>query len=163
MGTHSQSGHTGEMKGLWLLLVLVAAAKAERIFIGDQVIRVHVQSEEQIQLLQALETEEEWELDFWLHPVNTELPVDIRVPRSSLSAVKDYLNVHNVPFSVMINNLQEHLDEERAEIEEPDKGAQHQELQLWSLSSSGDNLQLDGHPGGSVPQTGHKRGNRQNL
>merc|ERR1712002_418611 len=114
---HSQSGHTGEMKGLWLLLVLVAAAKAERIFIGDQVIRVHVQSEEQIQLLQALETEEEWELDFWLHPVNTELPVDIRVPRSSLSAVKDYLNVHNIPFSVMINNLQEHLDEEKAEME----------------------------------------------
>ncbi|XP_023130020.2 carboxypeptidase A1-like [Amphiprion ocellaris] len=105
------------MKGLWLLLVLVAAAKAERIFIGDQVIRVDVQSEEQIQLLQALETSQEWELDFWLHPVSTELPVDIRVPRSSLSSVKDYLQAHSIPFSVMIDNLQELLDEEKAEME----------------------------------------------
>uniref|UniRef100_A0AAT9KIP0 Carboxypeptidase A1 n=1 Tax=Amphiprion clarkii TaxID=80970 RepID=A0AAT9KIP0_AMPCL len=105
------------MKGLWLLLVLVAAAKAERVFIGDQVIRVDVQSEEQIQLLQALETAQEWELDYWLHPVSTELPVDIRVPRSSLSSVKDYLQAHSIPFSVMIDNLQALLDEEKAEME----------------------------------------------
>uniref|UniRef100_A0A3Q1CK92 Peptidase M14 domain-containing protein n=1 Tax=Amphiprion ocellaris TaxID=80972 RepID=A0A3Q1CK92_AMPOC len=83
----------------------------------DQVIRVDVQSEEQIQLLQALETSQEWELDFWLHPVSTELPVDIRVPRSSLSSVKDYLQAHSIPFSVMIDNLQELLDEEKAEME----------------------------------------------
>nr|UYZ39184.1 carboxypeptidase A2-like [Pampus argenteus] len=105
------------MNRLWLLLVLVAAAKAERVFTGDQVIRVNVESEEQIQRLQALETEEEWELDFWLHPVSTELPVDIRVPSSSLSAVKEYLHAHNIRFSIMINDLQEHLDEEKAEME----------------------------------------------
>ncbi|XP_029909771.1 carboxypeptidase A4 [Myripristis murdjan] len=106
------------MKGFWLLLVLVAAAQAEKVFIGDQVIRINVESEEQIQLLQALEREQDWELDFWLHPVSTELPVDIRVPYSSLSAVKDYLSAHNIPFSVMINNLQELLDEEKSEMEE---------------------------------------------
>ncbi|XP_044048349.1 carboxypeptidase A4 [Siniperca chuatsi] len=104
------------MRGLWLLLVLVAAAKAERVFTGDQVIRVNVQSEEQIQLLQALESQQEWELDFWLHAVSTELPVDIRVPRSSLSSVTVYLRAHNIPYSVVINNLQELLDEEKAEM-----------------------------------------------
>ncbi|KAG7221094.1 hypothetical protein INR49_017535, partial [Caranx melampygus] len=82
------------------------------------VVRVNVQSEEEIQLLQALETQEEWELDFWLHPVSTELPVDIRVPRSSLSSVKEYLSAHNIPFTVMIDNLQEVLDAEKAEMEE---------------------------------------------
>uniref|UniRef100_A0A3B5A909 Carboxypeptidase A2-like n=1 Tax=Stegastes partitus TaxID=144197 RepID=A0A3B5A909_9TELE len=106
------------MKGLWLLMVLVAAAKAERVFTGDQVIRVNVQSEEQIKLLQALEAAEEQELDFWLHPVSTELPVDIRVPRSSLSSVKEYLDAHGIPFSVMINNVQELLNEEKAAMEE---------------------------------------------
>ncbi|XP_018528105.1 carboxypeptidase A2 [Lates calcarifer] len=106
------------MRGLWLLLVFVAAAKAEKVFIGDQVIRVNVQSEEEIQLLRALETQEEWELDFWLHPVSTELPIDIRVPRSSLSSVKEYLDSHNIPFSIMIDNLQEVLDQEKAEMEE---------------------------------------------
>lgn len=106
------------MRGLCLLLVLVAAANAERVFIGDQVIRVNVQSEEQIQLLQALETQEEWELDFWLHPVSTELPVDIRVPLSSMSSVTEYLDAHSIPYSVIINNLQELLDEEKAEMVE---------------------------------------------
>ncbi|XP_049929797.1 carboxypeptidase A4 [Epinephelus moara] len=104
------------MRGLWLLLVLVAAATAERVFIGDQVIRVNAETEEQIQLLQALETQLEGELDFWLHPVSTELPVDIRVPRSSFSFVTEYLNAHNIPYSVLINNLQELLDEEKAEM-----------------------------------------------
>ncbi|XP_071781621.2 carboxypeptidase A4 [Centroberyx gerrardi] len=106
------------MRGFWLLFVLLAAAHADRLFIGDQVIRVNVESEEQIQLLQALEKEQDWELDFWLHPVSTELPVDLRVPYSSLSAVKHYLRAHNIPFSVLINNLQELLDEEKAEMEE---------------------------------------------
>nr|ACQ58136.1 Carboxypeptidase A2 precursor [Anoplopoma fimbria] len=106
------------MRGLWLLLVLVAAANAERLFVGEQVLRVNVESEEQMQLLQALETQEEWELDFWLHPVSTELPVDIRVPRSSVSAVTEFLSAHGIPYSVIINNLQELLDEEKAEMME---------------------------------------------
>uniref|UniRef100_A0A8C8GFZ7 Peptidase M14 domain-containing protein n=1 Tax=Oncorhynchus tshawytscha TaxID=74940 RepID=A0A8C8GFZ7_ONCTS len=72
----------------------------------DQVIRVNVESEEQILLLRALEQDTYWDLDFWLHPVNTEVPVDIRVPSSSLYAVKDYLRAHNIQFSVMISNLQ---------------------------------------------------------
>ncbi|XP_061896678.1 carboxypeptidase A4 [Entelurus aequoreus] len=104
------------MRGLWMLMVLVAAARAERVFVGDQVIRVNVQSGEQIQLLQALG--EEQELDFWLHPVSTELPVDIRVPRSSLSAVREYLDAHGILFTVMIDNLQDLLDAEKAEMEE---------------------------------------------
>lgn len=29
-----QSGHADEMRGLWLLLVLVAAANAEKVFTG---------------------------------------------------------------------------------------------------------------------------------
>ncbi|KAM9570674.1 carboxypeptidase A2-like isoform 1-T1 [Salvelinus alpinus] len=108
---------TGRMKVL-VLFALLAAANCEKVFIGDQVIRVNVESEEQILLLRALEQDTYWDLDFWLHPVNTEVPVDIRVPYSSLYAVKDYLRAHNIQFSVMISNLQELLDEEKAEMEE---------------------------------------------
>ncbi|KAL6106296.1 cpa4 [Pungitius sinensis] len=106
------------MTGVWLLLALVAAANGERLFIGDQVIRVNVQSKEQIQLLQALETQQDLELDFWLHPVSTELPVDIRVPRSSVSSVTELLSAHSVPYSVIIHDLQDLLDEEKAEMVE---------------------------------------------
>uniref|UniRef100_A0A4W5RPE0 Carboxypeptidase A2 n=1 Tax=Hucho hucho TaxID=62062 RepID=A0A4W5RPE0_9TELE len=108
---------TGRMKVL-VLFALLAAANCEKVFIGDQVIRVNVESEEQILLLRALEQDTYWDLDFWLHPVNTEVPVDIRVPYYSLYAVKDYLRAHNIQFSVMISNLQELLDEEKEEMEE---------------------------------------------
>ncbi|XP_068579908.1 carboxypeptidase A4 [Cebidichthys violaceus] len=114
----SRSGPPDDMRGLWLLLGLVAAANAERLFTGDQVIRVSVQSDEQMQVLQALENQQEWELDFWLHPVSAELPVDIRVPRSSVSPVTEYLAARGIPYSVVIDNLQELLDEEKAEMEE---------------------------------------------
>ncbi|KAK5866915.1 hypothetical protein PBY51_011449 [Eleginops maclovinus] len=106
------------MVGVWLLTLLLAAAHAERLFIGDQVLRINVESEEQIKLLQDLETREELELDFWLHPVSTELPVDLRVPRASVSSVTEFLNANNIAFSVLISNLQERLDEEKSEMME---------------------------------------------
>ncbi|KAJ4937922.1 hypothetical protein JOQ06_002551 [Pogonophryne albipinna] len=106
------------MRGFWLLTLLLAASHAERLFIGDQVIRINVESEEQIKLLQALETREELELDFWLSPVSMELPVDIRVPSSSLSSVSEILSANNIAYSILINDLQERLDEEKFEMME---------------------------------------------
>ncbi|KAI9547556.1 carbamoyl-phosphate synthase (glutamine-hydrolyzing) cpa2 [Dissostichus eleginoides] len=106
------------MRGFWLLTLLLAASHAERLFIGDQVIRINAESEEQIKLLQALETREELELDFWLSPVSMELPVDIRVPSSSLSSVSEILSANNIAYSVLINDLQERLDEEKFEMME---------------------------------------------
>ncbi|KAM6973343.1 carboxypeptidase A2-like [Aplochiton taeniatus] len=106
------------MKGLALFVALLVVVHCEKVFIGDQVIRVNVESEEHIHLLRALEREQDWELDFWLQPVSTDFPVDIHVPYSSLYAVKDYLRAHNVPYSVMIKNLQELVDEEKAQMEE---------------------------------------------
>uniref|UniRef100_A0A672ZTA9 Carboxypeptidase A2-like n=1 Tax=Sphaeramia orbicularis TaxID=375764 RepID=A0A672ZTA9_9TELE len=81
----------------------------------DQVIRVNVQTEDQIRVLQDLEADQE-QLDFWLHPVSTELPIDIRVPSSILSSVKSYLQTHSISFSVIIDDLQELLDKENAEM-----------------------------------------------
>ncbi|CAJ1056141.1 carboxypeptidase A4 [Xyrichtys novacula] len=106
------------MRGLWLLLVLVAAAKADvRVFSGDQVIRVNAETEDQLQLLQALEAREEWEVDFWLDPVSTDLPIDIRVPYDSQTAVMEYLNANSIRYSVLISDLQELLDEEKVEMQ----------------------------------------------
>uniref|UniRef100_A0A4W4H0D3 Peptidase M14 domain-containing protein n=1 Tax=Electrophorus electricus TaxID=8005 RepID=A0A4W4H0D3_ELEEL len=72
----------------------------------DQVLRINVESEEHIHLLKELEDDQRWELDFWTHPVSTELPIDIHVPYSSLHVTKDFLQDNKIPFSVMINNLQ---------------------------------------------------------
>uniref|UniRef100_A0AAY4CB56 Peptidase M14 domain-containing protein n=1 Tax=Denticeps clupeoides TaxID=299321 RepID=A0AAY4CB56_9TELE len=57
------------------------------------------------------------QLDFWIHPVSVDLPVDIHVPSVHLQKVKIFLQEHNIPFSVMINNLQVLLEDEQAEME----------------------------------------------
>ncbi|CAL8260346.1 unnamed protein product [Merluccius merluccius] len=106
------------MKVLALLLALAASALGKTLFNGDQVLRIHVEAEEQVQLLQALENEQVWEVDFWLHPVAVGRPVEVRVGSASLSGVKDYLQTNNIRFHVMIHNLQELLDEQEAEMKE---------------------------------------------
>jgi len=106
------------MKVFALLLLLSVSALGRRVFNGDQVLRVHLEAEEQVQLLQALENEQGWEVDFWLHPVSVGRPVEVRVGQASLSGVKDYLQAHGIRFYVMINDLQELLDEQEAEMKE---------------------------------------------
>uniref|UniRef100_A0A8B9KXX7 Carboxypeptidase A2 n=1 Tax=Astyanax mexicanus TaxID=7994 RepID=A0A8B9KXX7_ASTMX len=94
------------MKLYLAVFALLVAAQCHKLFIGDQVLRINAESEEQIQLLKELEDDEGWELDFWTYPVSTDLPVDIHVPSASLHAAKSFLHLHNISFTVMINNVQ---------------------------------------------------------
>ncbi|KAG9271968.1 carboxypeptidase A1 [Astyanax mexicanus] len=105
------------MKLYLAVFALLVAAQCHKLFIGDQVLRINAESEEQIQLLKELEDDEGWELDFWTYPVSTDLPVDIHVPSASLHAAKSFLHLHNISFTVMINNVQELLDEEQESME----------------------------------------------
>ncbi|KAK1169135.1 carboxypeptidase A1-like isoform X1 [Acipenser oxyrinchus oxyrinchus] len=83
----------------------------------DQVLRIKAENAEQISILQSLETQEHLQLDFWLHPANPELPVDIRVPFSNVQAVKVLLESNNIQYSVLIDDVQAVLDEEQQELE----------------------------------------------
>lgn len=98
------------------VFALLAAVHCEEIFNGDQVLRIHVESEDHIEALKELEEDVDLGLDFWTHGFSSERPVDIRVPYASLYAVKDFLREKNILFTVMINNVQELLDRERAEM-----------------------------------------------
>ncbi|NXE42858.1 CBPA5 Carboxypeptidase, partial [Ptilorrhoa leucosticta] len=79
----------------------------------DQVLRVTARNEEQIALLGVLGEQEEPQVDFWRHPVSPSHPVDLRVPFPGLQAVKNFLDSHNFSYSVMIEDVQELLDEEK--------------------------------------------------
>ncbi|ROL51620.1 Structural maintenance of chromosomes protein 1B [Anabarilius grahami] len=88
------------------VFALLAAVHCEELFNGDQVLRVHPESEDQIQALKELEEDVDSRQDFWTHGFSIERPVDIRVPHDSLYAFKDFLMENNIPFTVMINNVQ---------------------------------------------------------
>ncbi|NXM52662.1 CBPA5 Carboxypeptidase, partial [Illadopsis cleaveri] len=79
----------------------------------DQVLRIMARSEEQITMLRVLGEQEELQVDFWRHPNTPGHPVDLRVSFSSLQGIKKLLDFHNFSYSIMIEDLQELLDEEK--------------------------------------------------
>ncbi|XP_026802200.2 carboxypeptidase A1 [Pangasianodon hypophthalmus] len=99
------------------LFTVFVAAYCQKVFTGDQVLRVNAKSEEQIQLLKVLENREVLQLDFWTHPVSTDLPVDIHVPYASLYPVQKFLQDNEIPFHVMIKDLQELMDKEQEDVQ----------------------------------------------
>ncbi|NXX97905.1 CBPA1 Carboxypeptidase, partial [Centropus bengalensis] len=101
------------MKILLVFAALVAAAGSEQLFVGDQVLRVVASDEEQIALLKMLGDRTELQVDFWRDPTIPGHPADLRVPFSSLQAVKIFLESHGIPYSIMIEDVQELLDEEK--------------------------------------------------
>ncbi|XP_027764410.1 carboxypeptidase A1-like [Empidonax traillii] len=101
------------MRVLLVLAALVGAAGAERRFRGDQVLRITARDEEQLALLKVLGEQDELQVDFWRHPSLPHHPTDLRVPFPSLQAVKGFLESHSFSYSVMIEDVQELLDEER--------------------------------------------------
>ncbi|XP_035282861.1 carboxypeptidase A2-like [Anguilla anguilla] len=105
------------MKGILVFFAFLVAGNCRQLFVGDQVLRVAVETEDQLRLLASLEEDEILQLDFWLHPVSSDLPVDIRVPFASLQTVKVFLESNDIPYTVMIKDVQDLLDEEEAEME----------------------------------------------
>ncbi|NXF72959.1 CBPA5 Carboxypeptidase, partial [Sclerurus mexicanus] len=79
----------------------------------DQVLRITAGNEEQLALLRVLGEQEELQVDFWRHPTSPEHPVDVRVPFPSLQAAKAFLDSHGLSYTVMIEDVQELLDEEK--------------------------------------------------
>ncbi|NXP42275.1 CBPA5 Carboxypeptidase, partial [Leiothrix lutea] len=79
----------------------------------DQVLRVVARNQEQIAVLGVLEEQEELQVDFWRHPNTPGHPVDLRVPFPSLQGIKKLLDFHNFSYTIMIEDLQELLDEEK--------------------------------------------------
>uniref|UniRef100_A0A8C5JPJ4 Carboxypeptidase A1 n=1 Tax=Junco hyemalis TaxID=40217 RepID=A0A8C5JPJ4_JUNHY len=101
------------METLLVFLALLGVSSTEQLFVGDQVLRVTASKEEHITLLGVLGEREELQVDFWRHPNSLGHPVDLRVPFPSLQGVKKFLDFHNFSYSIMIEDVQELLDEEK--------------------------------------------------
>ncbi|XP_025946893.1 carboxypeptidase A1-like [Apteryx rowi] len=103
------------MRGLVLLAALVAAAAGAETFVGHQVLRVLPGSAAELRSLRELQELEHLQLDFWLAPRGPGAPVDVRVPFASLQPVKAHLEARGVPYSVMIEDVQALVDQERTQ------------------------------------------------
>uniref|UniRef100_W5NF05 Carboxypeptidase A1 n=1 Tax=Lepisosteus oculatus TaxID=7918 RepID=W5NF05_LEPOC len=105
------------MKGLLLLAALFVAVFSQKLFVGDQVLRVTAKDEDQITLLQELSDLEDLQLEFWKEPRHPDLPIDVHVPFASLQAVKVFLESNSISYTVMVKDLQQALlDEEQHQM-----------------------------------------------
>uniref|UniRef100_A0A3P8Y524 Carboxypeptidase A1 n=1 Tax=Esox lucius TaxID=8010 RepID=A0A3P8Y524_ESOLU len=100
------------MKQLIVLTALFVVVIGKETFKGHQVLRITGRDEVQHTRLQELTDMGHLQLDVWKKPIDLSTPVDIRVPSNSLQTVKALLEDADIPYSVMIKDLQAVLDQE---------------------------------------------------
>ncbi|XP_059112529.1 carboxypeptidase A1 [Peromyscus eremicus] len=101
---------------LLILSVLLEAVFGNENFVGHQVLRISAADEAQVQKVKELEDLEHLQLDFWRDPVRPGIPIDVRVPFSSIQSVKVFLESHGINYEIMIEDIQTLLDEEQKQM-----------------------------------------------
>ncbi|KAK2489232.1 hypothetical protein MC885_019528 [Smutsia gigantea] len=104
------------MQGLLFLSVLLGTVLGKENFVGHQVLQISAADEAQVQKVKQLEELEHLQLDFWRGPAQPGSPIDVRVPFTSLQAVKIFLEAHGIRYRTLIENVQALLDEEQEQM-----------------------------------------------
>ncbi|CAM5083825.1 unnamed protein product [Natator depressus] len=105
-----------KMKALLVFAALLAAAFSKETFVGNQVLRIFVANEADVEKVKELEELQELQLDFWRGPGGQDVPTDVRVPFASLQAVKIFLESNGIRYSILIDDLQTLVDEEQTQM-----------------------------------------------
>uniref|UniRef100_A0A8U7M8G6 Peptidase M14 domain-containing protein n=1 Tax=Corvus moneduloides TaxID=1196302 RepID=A0A8U7M8G6_CORMO len=106
------------MKLILIFSALIGASLCLETFVGHQVLRIKTKNEEEVKQLQLLESLEHLELDFWINPSATAVPVDVRIPAVSVQSVKAFLESQGIEYSILIEDLQDVLDKEKQDMAE---------------------------------------------
>ncbi|CAL8358892.1 unnamed protein product [Lota lota] len=122
------------MKVLLVFAALSVAVLAKDTFKGHQVLRISAKDELQLSILQDMEALEHLQLDIWMGASDVSIPVDIRVPFFSLTAVKVHLDNHEIEYSVMIEDLQIALDEEAEEMDSATRAVEPRNTDTFDYS-----------------------------
>ncbi|NXI58951.1 CBPA2 Carboxypeptidase, partial [Chloroceryle aenea] len=107
---------TSNMKLIVIFSALFGASLCLETFVGHQVLRIQTKNEDEVKKLQLLESLEHLKLDFWINPSAPALPVDVRIPANNVQAVKAFLESYGIEYSILIEDLQALLDEEKQDM-----------------------------------------------
>ncbi|XP_074127243.1 carboxypeptidase A1-like [Sminthopsis crassicaudata] len=104
------------MKGLLILSAVLLAVFAKEDFSGHQVLRISPADEAQVKKVKDLEDLDHLQLDFWRDPSFPSSPIDVRVPFPSVQSVKAFLELNDIKYSIMIDDLQPLLQSEQQQM-----------------------------------------------
>ncbi|XP_053318054.1 carboxypeptidase A1-like [Spea bombifrons] len=120
------------MRILLVLSILLVPAWNQNLYVGDQVLRVYARDNVQLELLRQLVATEHLQIDIWRSPTKLGLSMDVSVPFTSLQGAKVFLESNNIPYSIMIEDVQALLDQEQQDM----KASRLQERRTNSFSYS---------------------------
>ncbi|XP_003475243.1 carboxypeptidase A2 [Cavia porcellus] len=104
------------MRLILLFGALFGHIYCRQTFVGDQVLEVIPDNEEQVKTLVELEDEEDLQLDFWKSPTTPGVSAHVRVPFDRVQTVKVFLESQGIAYSTMIEDVQVLLDQENEEM-----------------------------------------------
>lgn len=90
------------MRVLWIVLLFALAANAEKL---GRVLRATPANEAQLNFLTILSHDDQLNLDFWTHPSNVNIPVDIRVEDKKYNQVAKLLHSEGIVFTIHIPDV----------------------------------------------------------
>lgn len=102
------------------VLILQVFASEKHQFYGYKVIRIVPKDVESIELLINLEKSVHY--NFWSEIKNVNHSVDVMVPPYKIQELEDLLRQSNVDYSVFISNVQELIDNQKAETRDKNFG-----------------------------------------
>ncbi|KAM8973237.1 carboxypeptidase A1-like [Pelodytes ibericus] len=104
------------MKLLLVFSTLLVSTWSQKLFVGDQVLRIHARDDTQLELLRQLMAIKHLQIDVWRGPTKPHIPVDLRIAFDDLQSVKVFLESNDIPYSIMIKDVQALLDKEQREM-----------------------------------------------
>ncbi|XP_075413845.1 carboxypeptidase A2 [Tenrec ecaudatus] len=104
------------MRLILIFGALLGHIYCQETFVGHQVLEITPRDEEQVTTLGELEAEEDLQLDFWRPPTAPGAAAHVRVPHDSVQAVKVFLESQGIAYSIMIQDVQVLLDQEKEEM-----------------------------------------------
>lgn len=100
----------------FVLISIIVWSEANRPYVGDKLIRLEPQNEEQVQYLRDLE--ENNSLDFWTDAVGAKKSVELHLQKDEFDQYIAEFKARSIPYSVLVNDLQTVIDDEKRTLEE---------------------------------------------
>ena len=104
------------MNRLIFFISLVVWIQAEQLYLNDKLVRVTPAHHGHMNYLLGLDANSS--LDFWTDAVAPHKPIDIHIPAAEFETYVSQFDQFDLPYKVLINDLQKVIDDEKQQIEQ---------------------------------------------
>lgn len=98
----------------FVVVFVLGWSQAERLYVGDKLVRLEPLTEAHMGYLRALE--ENSTLDFWTDVVVPNEPIDVHIQNSEFDRYVSQFKQFSLPYRVLLDDIQEVIDQEQEDL-----------------------------------------------